>query len=139
MQRAALVALPSLAERSAASRIDTVSDAALDAAKAREAFEAMTRRLAAPPSPEDATALDDYDRRLMGATVVQIRLNLALPVADVRAQLQAVRRAAESALLILEGGAGTSATRRLLAQRQMAAARDMVRDTRRAAGETTAK
>lgn len=134
-----VVSLPPLAERTA-SPVDTAQQAALDSLKAREAFEEMNRRLsgASPDKADDAT-LDDYDRRLLGGDIVQVRLNMALPATDVLAQLYSLRRAADAAIVIMESKTSTSAQRRIMAKRHLEASRNFVRDTRRAAGEPNAK
>ena len=72
-----------------------------DAAEQRDKLEAMRSRFA-PGQNEPDKPLDDYDRMLLGAPVVQVRINMTLPSRDVIRQLQAVRTAAERAIAIME-------------------------------------
>jgi hypothetical protein len=120
------------------SQNDVTTRALMDASDARDKLEAMRSRFA-PGQNEPDKPLDDYDRMLLGSPVVQVRMNMALASRDVLHQLRAIRSAAERAIAILESHDSTSAQRRIMAKRVMEAARDTVRDTRRAAGEENAK
>ena len=118
--------------------IDVMQAALADAEAQRDKLEAMRSRFD-PARNEPDKPLDDFDRLLLGSPVVQVRLNMGLAPRDVIAQLRAIRRAAEQALAILESGQGTSASRRIMAKRAIQAAQQMVRETRRAAGEENPK
>lgn len=117
---------------------DVLISALADAEAGRDKLEAMRSRFA-PGQTEADKPLDDYDLKLLGSAVVQVRLNMALAPRDVIHQLRALRRSAESAIAILEQREGTSAGRRILAKRAMEAARDTIRETRMAAGDDRTK
>ncbi len=120
--------------------VDVAAEAEAQLQAQREAYMVRAKTIGAgAPKPDDAVEVTDYDKQLLGGGTFQIRGSLLLTrTVDVRAQLVAIRNAAEAALLILDRPAD-AIEKRVLIRNKMVAAGKQCLNIRRAAGEDWAK
>ena len=102
--------------------------ASIDLQKAKEAMGKRMQTFGVIQDTSDEDTITDYDRRLYG-TPVRIEIDVAVPMAELKRQLNTVRAEMTNALMALERG-GSANDRRFTVHRRLCAAKTYVRQSR---------